>query len=38
VSPFVAYLSQDANLSAQEVEGLKKLVRELESRHPEGKP
>ncbi len=38
LSPFVAYLEQDADLDVEEVEELKKLVRELESRRPEGKP
>ena len=36
LSPFVAYLAQDADLSAAEVEELKELARELKPR--EGRP
>jgi len=31
-SPFVAYLAEDANLSPQEIQQLRQLVKELESR------
>jgi predicted transcriptional regulator len=36
LSPFVAYLAQDADLSAGDVEELKELARDLE--HREGRP
>ncbi len=32
LSPFMAYIAEDANMSPQELEGLKRLVEELESR------
>jgi predicted transcriptional regulator len=36
VSPVVAYLSKEANLSAEEVEALKQLVRELDAPEDQG--
>ncbi len=38
LSPFVAYLAQDADLDAADVAELKKVVRALDSRRPEGEP
>jgi len=37
VSPFVAYLGQQTKLEPEELDQLKRLVRELESRDPPGK-
>lgn len=36
VSPFVAYLGKEANLSAEEIEALKQLVRELDAQEERG--
>ena len=38
LSPFVAYLARDADLTADDVRELKKIVEELDARHGEGKP